>query len=156
MQLHWPWKWSRKPNGTQLIRKHSVCDIRILPVLCMWSLASSNSLMCWLVMGLKEPQASKMSGTRWEAIMVYPPSHHRQRNLVESRGKSHQHVGRCTTGSNVKRWKKSAVKEKECGFRTLQRILCSKISIIYHKASLFAETWDAWTLKTNLSFAGSL
>lgn len=54
------------------MRKHSVCDVRIPPVLCMWSLASSNSLMCWLVMGLKEPHASKTSGTRREAIMVYP------------------------------------------------------------------------------------
>lgn len=36
----------------------------------MWSLASSNSLMCWLVMGLKDPQANKNSGTRWMGILV--------------------------------------------------------------------------------------
>ncbi len=60
-------------QNTQTISRHRVCDVWISPVLCMWSLASSNSLMCWLVMGLKEPQASKTSGTRQVAILVYPP-----------------------------------------------------------------------------------
>lgn len=48
-----------------------MCNFQLSPVPCMWSLANSNSLMCWLVIGLKEPQASKISGIRWEAIVVY-------------------------------------------------------------------------------------
>lgn len=71
-RLLWPSKLSRKSNkNTQTMSRHSVYDAWISPVPCMWSLASSNSLICWLVMGLKEPQASRTSGTRWVAILVY-------------------------------------------------------------------------------------
>lgn len=69
-------------------RRYWACNFCSSPVLCMWSLANSNSLMCWLVIGLKEPQASKTRGMRWEAIMVSTPLS-LSKNLWENRRKEY-------------------------------------------------------------------